>query len=80
VGERPVADGVPGCPLVEAGGAQEAGPRPLDRDRAGFMPGEAAACVILESWPSARRRAAVPVTEVVGVAQALDGNALPMIR
>lgn len=53
------------------------GPRPLDRGRAGFVPGEAAACVVLESWPSARRRGAVPVAELAGVAQVLDGNALP---
>jgi malonyl-ACP decarboxylase len=52
-------------------------PRPLDRDRAGLVPGEAAACVVLESWPSARRRGAAPVAELSGVAQVLDGNSLP---
>jgi malonyl-ACP decarboxylase len=53
------------------------GPRPLDRERAGFVPGEAAACLILESRPSARGRGAVPVAELAGFAQVLDGNALP---
>ena len=41
------------------------------------MPGEAAACIVLESWPSAQRRGVTPVAELVGVAQVLDANALP---
>lgn len=54
-----------------------ADPRPLDRQRAGLVPGEAAACVVLESRSSARRRGVVPAAELVGAAQVLDGNALP---
>jgi malonyl-ACP decarboxylase len=41
------------------------------------VPGEAAACVIVESLASARRRGVVPVVRLAGAAQALDGNALP---
>lgn len=62
---------------VLAAGILQTAPRPLDRERAGLVPGEAAACVVLESWPSTRRRGAVPVAELAGVAQVLDGNALP---
>jgi malonyl-ACP decarboxylase len=64
---------------VEAGqtGTDRVGPRPLDRDHAGLVPGEAAACVIVESLASARRRGVVPVARLAGAAQALDANALP---
>jgi malonyl-ACP decarboxylase len=51
-------------------------PRPFDRDRAGLVPGEAAACLVLESADHARRRGRAPLAELVAAAQTLDGNSL----
>jgi malonyl-ACP decarboxylase len=62
---------------VLAPGAVVPGPRPLDRNRSGLVPGEAAACVVVESRRSARQRGAEPISELIGAAQALDGTALP---
>jgi malonyl-ACP decarboxylase len=52
------------------------GPRPFDKARNGFVPGEAAACVVLESLTSAWRRGVEVFAELAGYAQALDGNSL----
>jgi malonyl-ACP decarboxylase len=52
------------------------GPRPFDRSRSGFVPGEATACMVLESRTAARRRGVVALVELAGYAQALDGNSL----
>lgn len=54
--------------------ATDGPPRPFDRSRAGFVPGEAAACVVLESPSSAARRGVVPLAELAGCAQTLDAN------
>jgi malonyl-ACP decarboxylase len=62
---------------AEPGPAADAGPRPMDRDHAGLVPGEAAACIVVESLASARNRGVVPIAELAGGAQALDGNAMP---
>lgn len=48
--------------------------RPFDVDRAGFVPGHGAACVVLESSASAARRGAVPLAALLGQAVRLDGN------
>jgi len=50
--------------------------RPFDEDRAGFVPGQAAACLVLESAESARRRGARALATVAGYALRLDGNSL----
>ncbi|MER7168818.1 beta-ketoacyl synthase N-terminal-like domain-containing protein [Micromonospora sp. NPDC000207] len=48
--------------------------RPFDRDRSGFVPGEAAAALVLESTASATRRGVPPRAVVAGHALALDGD------
>ena len=50
--------------------------RPFDRARSGIVPGEAAACVVLESEESAARRAVPVLARLAGYAAALDGNSL----
>jgi malonyl-ACP decarboxylase len=52
-------------------------PRPFDKERAGFVPGEGAACVILESRLSVRQRGVPPIAELAGSAQVLAGSTLP---
>lgn len=54
--------------------ASEGPPRPFDRDRSGFVPGQATACVVLESPATAARRDARALAEVAGCGQALDAN------
>jgi malonyl-ACP decarboxylase len=51
--------------------------RPFDRDREGFIYGQASACVVLESEESARRRGATILAEIVGACMGLDGNRQP---
>ncbi|MGW4463816.1 beta-ketoacyl synthase N-terminal-like domain-containing protein [Micromonospora sp. NPDC004704] len=62
--------------LAEPGGDPAAACRPFDLDRRGFVPGEAAAALVLESAMSAARRGAVAVATVAGHALGLDGNRL----
>ncbi|MFD4987457.1 beta-ketoacyl synthase N-terminal-like domain-containing protein [Streptomyces sp. NPDC058374] len=50
--------------------------RPFDRDREGFVPAQAAACLVLESAAHARARDAVPLAGLPGWAVRLDGNSL----
>ncbi|MGW7276809.1 beta-ketoacyl synthase N-terminal-like domain-containing protein [Streptomyces sp. NPDC054844] len=50
--------------------------RPFDRDREGFVPAEAAACLVVESAAHARARGAVPLAGLPGWAVRLDGNSL----
>jgi malonyl-ACP decarboxylase len=57
--------------------APEKACRPFDRDREGFIYGQASACVVLESEASARRRGATILAELTGACMALDGNRLP---
>ncbi|SNY24462.1 beta-ketoacyl synthase N-terminal-like domain-containing protein [Paractinoplanes atraurantiacus] len=49
---------------------------PFDRRRAGLVPGEAAACLVLEPAGAARRRGATPLAELAGVATGLDATSL----
>jgi len=48
--------------------------RPFDAGHCGFVPGEGAACLVLESARSAGGRGATPWATVAGYAQRLDGN------
>ncbi|OLR94830.1 beta-ketoacyl synthase N-terminal-like domain-containing protein [Actinokineospora bangkokensis] len=50
--------------------------RPFDADRRGFVPGEAAAALVLESPASAARRGAEVAAVVAGTALGLDANRL----
>ncbi len=50
--------------------------RPFDTARQGFVYGQAAACLLLESMRSARRRAAEVLAGLSGYAQGLDANSL----
>ncbi len=52
------------------------GPRPFDKGRSGFVPGEGSACLVLESRTGARRRGVPALAELAGFAMALDGNSL----
>jgi malonyl-ACP decarboxylase len=48
--------------------------RPFDRDRRGFVYGQASACLVLEPLSAARARGARIWGEVAGASVALDGN------
>ena len=50
--------------------------RPFDAARTGFVPGQGAACLVLESAGSAARRDTVPLARIAGHAQCLDANSL----
>lgn len=50
--------------------------RPFDAGRRGFVYGQGAACLVLESARCARRRGAAPLAELRGYALALSGNSL----
>jgi len=50
--------------------------RPFDRRHEGFIYGQAAACLIIESSESARKRGAAEYGQVLGGAVVLDGNHL----
>ncbi|HEU5333221.1 MAG TPA: beta-ketoacyl synthase N-terminal-like domain-containing protein [Actinocrinis sp.] len=63
-----------GTDLVEA--APIGGCRPFDKGRSGLVPGEAVACVVLESELSALRRGVPISVELSGFKLALDGNSL----
>lgn len=65
---------------MRSGPAPDADPasacRPFDTARDGFVPGQAAACLVLESAESALRRGAAVLAELAGAAIALDANRL----
>ncbi|MBW2526982.1 MAG: beta-ketoacyl-[acyl-carrier-protein] synthase family protein, partial [Deltaproteobacteria bacterium] len=75
-----IAGGVDGlCRLTYSGfaalGALDRAPcRPFDRRRAGLSLGEGAAFLVLESPPSAERRGAVPIAELVGWGMAAEAH------
>lgn len=50
--------------------------RPFDKKHEGFIYGQAAACIILESKESALKREIKPLAEMVAGVQQLDGNRL----
>jgi malonyl-ACP decarboxylase len=50
--------------------------RPFDGDREGFVPGQGAACLVLESGHSAARRSAPVWARLAGHALCLDANSL----
>jgi 3-oxoacyl-[acyl-carrier-protein] synthase II len=54
--------------------------RPFDRDRRGFVPGEGAACFLLEEASRALARQAPILAEVLGYGAALDGHAMTAPR
>ena len=63
--------------MAASGGDSSAVPcRPFDEARAGFVPGQGAACLVLESARSARRRGARILAVLRGYALKLDGNSL----
>ena len=51
--------------------------RPFDKDHEGFIYGQAAACLVLESRLSARQRGAAGLAEVLGGVLVLHGHRLP---
>lgn len=51
--------------------------RPFDKDHEGFIYGQAAGCLILESLDSAQKRGMPVLAEIEGAALLLDGNRLP---
>lgn len=55
--------------------AETVGPGPFDTARAGFVPGQGAACLVLESTASAERRGRVAPAHLIGHGVRLDGNA-----
>jgi len=50
--------------------------RPFDREHEGFIYGQAAGCLILESSESAQKRKILPLAEILGGSILLDGNRL----
>ncbi|WP_333762811.1 beta-ketoacyl synthase N-terminal-like domain-containing protein [Streptomyces sp. IBSBF 2390] len=62
--------------MAPAEGSPARAPAPFDTGRRGFHPGEAAACVVLESARSARGRGAAVLARLAGCAVVLDGNHL----
>lgn len=51
--------------------------RPFDTNRAGFVYGQGAACVVIENLAVAQKRQAKIYAELAGVALCLDGNHMP---
>jgi len=51
--------------------------RPFDRDRCGFVLGQAAACLVLETRGSAQRRGATAYARLSGASVSLAGSHLP---
>ncbi|MBO3744806.1 hypothetical protein J5X84_01910 [Streptosporangiaceae bacterium NEAU-GS5] len=51
--------------------------RPFDADHDGFVPGQGAACLVLESERSAKSRGATVLAELAGYDLKLDANSLP---
>ena len=51
--------------------------RPFDKDHEGFIYGQAAGCLVLESLHSAGKRGIPLLAEIVGTSLLLDGNRLP---
>ncbi|MER6581109.1 beta-ketoacyl synthase N-terminal-like domain-containing protein [Nonomuraea sp. NPDC001023] len=56
---------------------QEARCRPFDEEHEGFVPGQGAGCVVLESARSAAARGATALAELCGYDLKLDANSLP---
>lgn len=54
--------------------APQAASRPFDAERDGFVIGEGAAVLVMESLPSAVSRGAAPIVEVVGYGSTADAN------
>lgn len=55
--------------------AEQSGIGPFDTARAGFVPGQGAACLVLESTASAKRRGRAASARLIGYGTRLDGNA-----
>ena len=52
--------------------------RPFDAERDGFVPGEGAGIIVLESQESARRRGVAPLAELAGFGSSADAHHLVM--
>lgn len=64
------------APSASGAGRRHLGCRPFDKERSGLVPGEAAACLVLESESSALSRGVPASIELSGFKLALDGNSL----
>ncbi|WP_104633368.1 beta-ketoacyl synthase N-terminal-like domain-containing protein [Streptomyces sp. MH60] len=62
--------------MAPADGAPPRPPAPFDTGHRGFHPGQAAACMVLETAASARLRGAPALAGIAGGAVVLDGNHL----
>lgn len=62
--------------MAPAHGAPARPPAPFDTGHRGFHPGQAAACMVLETAASAHLRGARPLAGLAGAAVVLDGNHL----